>query len=121
MTRSALEMAQGTRVEARTILVRQARWDSIMGTTKKDWVMILDIFTGKIHCAHPDEKQKDRYVTACGLLADLTKRGRYMRITGDSDEGDETAEPTCDECFMEFDSPIGDVVRKVLDDTLGHP
>ena len=84
------------------------------GTKKPDWVLVVDIITGITHLAHPDEKQKGCLVTACGLSEFYMGRGRYMRVEDKSDGYEGAGEPTCEECFGEFE--YGDTVRKILDD-----
>jgi hypothetical protein len=90
--------------------------------TRRDWILILEVSTGLTHLARPDEKQKDRYVTLCGLSGDLMKRGQFARIKGFSKEDEATAMPTCDSCLSGSDSLLSDkdlgrVFDRMLKDT----
>ena len=86
-----------------------------MGTKRSDWVLILDIWTGIIHRAYPDDKSKNNYVTACNLRTTFTSPGRYIELTGNSEEGKGTVEPTCEECLLSTDFEFIDF-EKLLDD-----
>ena len=87
----------------------------MMGTKRSDWVLVLDILTGIIHRAHPDDKSKGNYVTACNLRMAVTSRGRYIELLGDSEGGKGTVEPTCDECLLSTNFDFIDF-EKLMDD-----
>lgn len=73
-------------------------------TKKEDWVLVFDLFTGLHHYAHPDDKRKDYYVTACDISANIT--GRFVKLEGSSDDGDESAELTCEDYFLLNDAGL---------------
>ncbi len=68
-------------------------------TRKYGWVRILDLSTGMVHHAYPDDKHKDHYVTECGLLLTTTDSSRYTKLSGHFKEIDATIQPSCEECI----------------------
>jgi len=66
---------------------------------KYGWVRILDLSTGVVHHAYPDDNHKDHYVTECGLLVTTRDSSLCTKLSGHFKEIDASIQPSCEECI----------------------